>query len=169
MFATPETPATPLSSAQAIELCLLVEMEARWENLRKERAQTPLAQPRTIEDLHAAQKAFSVFRTKLAAYNKKHTPAHVTDLLLNHPNRLGPWCRRMAALYLQVEHDARVRCPVHLMEKAYRCADGIAARMGKELFKRSLPLDTTHTVIGEFAALAQWCENVAQITAKQAV
>ena len=157
MSAMPETPTTPLSAEQAIDLCLLVEMEARWENLRKERSQTPMPRPLTNEDLHAAQKAFSTFRAKLLAYNKKYTPAHATDLLLNNPVRLGTWCRRMRALYLQVEHDPRVPCPVHLLEKAYRFAEGMAGRTGKEPFQRSESLQTVQAVIGELEALAQWC------------
>ena len=59
------------------------------------------------------QRAYEVFHAKLVAYNKRHTPAHVPELLLNSPSRLGMWCCRMRDLYLQVEHDPQSHCPVH--------------------------------------------------------
>jgi len=160
-----ETPAAPLPIAQVIELCLLVEMEARWENLRKERSHTPQLRPQTAEDLNGVQRAYEAFRTKLLAYNKKYTPAHVTDLLLNYPNRLGPWCRRMRDLYRQVEQNPRISCPVHLLDKAYRWADGIAGRMSKESFSRSTSLTTIQAALGELEALARWCDALNAIAA----
>src|SRR5258707_5439965 len=89
-----------LPAAQAAELALLVDLEARWENLRK----TPAPDGTTATlDLVDRQKSYETFRTKLVAYNDRHTPAHVPELLLNTPSRLGAWCRRMRDLYLQVE------------------------------------------------------------------
>jgi hypothetical protein len=154
MSAMSETPAQNLSLAQATELSLLVDLEARWENLRKARFMTP-------QELHNVQKAYELFRTKLMAFNKKYAPAHVPDLLLNNPVRLGTWCKRMCQLYLQVEHDPHVPCPVHLLEKAYRCADGMASRIGKEPFKRSVPLDSTQAAVRELEALLRWCSGLA--------
>jgi hypothetical protein len=165
MSATPETAAPQISVAQAIDLCLLVDQEARWENLRKVRDQPSGAKSLSNEELHAVQNAFAAFRTRLVAYNKKYSPAHATDLLLNYPERLGPWCRRMLALYLQVADDPRVPCPVHLLEKAYRFADGMAGRVGKEPFKRSAPIKTIQAAVRELEALAQWCENDARLAA----
>src|SRR5579871_5391690 len=74
--------------SQATELALLVELEARWENLRTNRLPSPEVPP-TTQDLHGKQKAYEAFRLKLAAYNKRYTPAHVPELLLNTPTRLG--------------------------------------------------------------------------------
>src|SRR5438552_17615808 len=82
-----------LDPAQAAELSLLVDLEARWENLRK----TPSREPEvgsTTQDLQGKQKAYDVFRAKLVAYNNRYTPAHIPDLQLNTPSRLGTWCRR---------------------------------------------------------------------------
>src|SRR5260370_26022201 len=84
-----------LDAEQAAELSLLVELEARWENLRK----TPRTQDqeaRSIpEDLQAIQNAYDAFHSKLIAYNQRYTPAHVPELLLNTPSRLALWCRTM--------------------------------------------------------------------------
>ena len=108
-----------IDAAQAAELSLLVDLEARWENLRKTPLQAAEAGA-TTQDLHGKQKAYDAFRAKLVAYNKQYTPAHVPELLLNTPSRLGKWCRTMRELYLLVEHNSQGHCPVHLLEKAYQ-------------------------------------------------
>src|SRR5205807_3790617 len=87
-----------LDPVQAVELALLVDLEARWENLRKPSLRAPAVEPVT-QDLQAMQKAYEAFRSKLAAYNKRYTPAHVPELLLNTPTRLGAWCRTMRDLF----------------------------------------------------------------------
>src|SRR5436309_2848376 len=117
-------PGGNLAPPQALELSLLVDLEARWENLRK-------SSPGDLQNLHSRQKAYDAFHTKLVAYNKQYKPAHVPELLLNTPSRLGIWCRAMRDLYVQVEDDSRAHYPVHLLEKAYRWADRIGVRMNK--------------------------------------
>jgi hypothetical protein len=108
-------PAGSLDLVQAVELSLLVDLEARWENLRK------LNLGHSLQDLKARQKAYDAFHAKLVAYNRRYTPTHVTELLLNTPIRLALWCRRMRDLYRQVEHIPQSPYPVHLLEKAYCC------------------------------------------------
>ena len=87
-----ETPAGTLEPAQAAELALLVELEARWENLRKPPSPTPEV-PYSTQELHGRQKTYEAFRARLAAYNQRYRPAHIPELLLNTPARLGLWCR----------------------------------------------------------------------------
>src|SRR5256886_2310877 len=120
-----------LDPAQAAALALLVDLEARWENLRTASSKLAAVQL-TTQDLQGKQKAYEAFRTKLAAYNQRFAPAHVPELLLNTPTRLGLWCRAMRDLYLRVEHAPQGHCPARLLEKAYRCADRPAARIGKD-------------------------------------
>ena len=150
-----ETQAGNLGPAQAAELSLLVDLEALWENLRKPATQSGSL---TLKDLSAKQKAYEAFRSSLAVYNKKYSPAHVCDLLLNTPTRLGIWCRTMRNLYLQIEPSPRGHCPVHLLEKAYRWADQIAARRNVDHFSRNPPPATVTDVIRGLEALAQWCD-----------
>jgi hypothetical protein len=158
-----ELPPQNLALTQAIELCLLVDSEARWENLRKPRL-TPADVPAAVlQNLHAKQGAYESFRSKLAAYNRKYLPAHIPELLLNKPTRLEIWCKRMRDLYRQVETNSRVPCPVHLLEKAYRCADDLAVRISRAPFSRSIPLDTIQTAVRELDALARWCDELARI------
>src|SRR5262245_22403177 len=96
---------------QARKLSFLVEVEARWENLRKTPSR-PTEPEGAKEDLEGRQKAYEIYRAKLAAYNKQYAPAHVPELLLNTPSRLGKWCQAMRDLYILVEHDdPQGQCP----------------------------------------------------------
>ncbi len=161
MLAMREAAVGNLDPAQATQLSLLVDLEARWENLRK--APSPdSGVGSATQDLQGKQKAYEAFRAKLVAYNKRYTPAHVPELLLNTPSRLGIWCQRMRDLYLQVEHDPQGHCPVHLLEKAYRWADRVGVRMHKDRVSRSTPPATIRAAIADLEALGQWCEDLAR-------
>ncbi len=151
-----------LSPAQALELALLVDLEARWENLRVT-ATPSMEGPPSIQVLHAKQKTYDAFRTKLAAYNKRYQTAHVPELLLNTPARLGLWCQAMRDLYLQVETVPQVPLPTHLMEKAYRWADRVADKKGKGRIGRSNPPSTIRAAIVDLEALIQWCAEVGTV------
>jgi hypothetical protein len=148
-----------LDLVQAAELSLLVDLEARWENLRK------LNLGHSHQALKARQKAYDAFRSKLVAYNRRYTPPHVPELLLNTPLRLALWCRKMRDLYRQVEHIPQGHCPVHLLEKAYRCADHLATRLHTGPASRPAALPgTSHDTAGALEALAQWCDAKAGVS-----
>lgn len=149
-----------LDLAQAVELSLLVDLEARWENLRK------LKLGHSRQDLQARQKAYDAFHAKLVAYNHHYTSTHVPELLLNTPLRLALWCRKMRDLYRLVEHIPQGHCPVHLLEKAYRCADHLATRLhtapaSRPVVLPGMSLDTA----GALEALAQWCDALVGVSA----
>lgn len=156
-----EAPVRSLDPAQAAELSLLVDLEARWESLRKAAPPDP-AVGAGREELQRRQKAYEAFHHLLRAYNRRYTPAHVPELLLNTPDRLGRWCRAMRLLYLQVEDHPRGHCPVHLLEKAYRWADRVADRIKTDRFSRSPPPDTIRATILGLEALGQWCADLAR-------
>src|SRR6516225_6857719 len=86
-----------LDPAQALDLALLVDLEACWENLRASSLHPDI--PPCTQGLQVKQKAYDSFRAKLAGYNKRYAPAHVPELLLNTPTRLGLWCRSMRDLF----------------------------------------------------------------------
>ena len=153
-------PAGSLDLAQTGALSLLVDLEARWENLRK------LNLGHSLQALQARQKAYDAFRSKLVAYNRRYTPMHVPELLLNTPLRLALWCRKMRDLYRQVEHLPQGHGPVHLLEKAYRCADHIAMRLHTDPASRPAALPgTSHDTARALEALAQWCDALAGVSA----
>lgn len=158
----PEDASAPVGSldlAQAAELSRLVDLEARWENLRK------LNLGNRLQDLKARQMAYEAFHVKLVAYNRRYTPTHLTELLLNTPLRLSLWCRRMRDLYRQVEQIPQGHCPVHLLEKAYRCADHLATRLHTAPANRPAALpDTSRDTAGALEALAQWCDALADVS-----
>jgi hypothetical protein len=151
--------ADSLDLAQAGELSLLVDLEARWENLRK------LNLGHSLQDLKARQKAYDAFHAKLVAYNRRYTPTHVTELLLNTPLRLALWCRKMRDLYRQVEPIPQGHCPVHLLEKAYSCADLLATRLHTDPMNRPAALlGASQDTAGTLEALAQWCDALAGVS-----
>jgi hypothetical protein len=154
-----------LDGAQATELSLLVELEARWENLRKAPPRAPEAGSVT-HTLLGVQKAYDAFHSKLVAYNKRYTPAHVPELLLNTPARLAMWCRAMRALYLRVEHDPQIQSPpVHLLEKAYRWAERMSVRLNKGPVSRPAPPGSIPAAIRDLEALGQWCDELGGVAA----
>jgi hypothetical protein len=120
----------------------------------------------TTQELHGKQKAYEAFRAKLAAYNKRFKPSHIPELLLNTPVRLGIWCRTMHDLYDRVGQASTVQPPVHLVEKASRWAERVAARIGAQAPARSAPPATMREAIERLDALTQWCANLTPATPK---
>ena len=116
-----------ISAAQAAALTVLLDLEARWENLRAARSGTPQV-PSATPDLQAMQRAYAAFRAQLRAYQMRFAPTHASELLLNTPARLGRWCRQVRELYLRAGQAAQAHSAVHLLEKAYRWADCPARR-----------------------------------------
>jgi hypothetical protein len=68
----------------------------------------------------------------------------------------------MRDIYMQVERDPQAVYPVHLLEKAYRWADRMAARMNKARVNRLTPPGTIRSAIEELEAVGRWCDDLAQ-------
>jgi hypothetical protein len=58
--------------------------------------------------------------------------------------------------------------PVHAVEKAYRWADHLAGKLGRERASQAKPPGTAESVIGELEALAAWCDALDLNFVKQA-
>jgi hypothetical protein len=151
-----------IDAAQAAELTVLLDLEARWENLRAARSETPQV-PSVTQDLQGMQRAYDAFRAQLRAYQTRYAPAHASELLLNTPARLGRWCRQVRDLHLRAGQAARAHSPVHLLEKAYRWADRLAGKRGKDRASRAAPPGTVEAVIRDLEALAAWCDDLTQV------
>jgi hypothetical protein len=145
---------------QAAELARLVELEARWENLRKYPSRAKDGGTVT-QNLLGMQRAYEDFHSKLVAYNKQYTPHYTSELLLNTPSRLATWCRSMRAVYLVVEHDPHIQSPVHLLEKAYRWAERMSVRIGVGPVSRSAPPDSIRAAVDKLETLVHWCDDLA--------
>ena len=146
-----------IGAAQAAELIVLLDLEARWENLRAARQETPRVSS-IARDLLVMQKAYDAFRVQLKAYQASFSPTHVSELLLNTPARLGGWCRQVRDLHLRAGQSAQAHSPVHLLEKAYRWADRLAGRRGKDRVSRATPPGPAEAVFRDLEALAAWCD-----------
>ncbi len=162
MHTTSEAPVHVLPFAQALELSHLVDLEARWENLRIYQP-AGAGKTSTLKELHQKQKAYEAFLDKLVTYNKAHKPAHVAELLLNNAARLGKWCGSMRDLVLQIQHDPQAHCPTHLLAKAYRWADRVADRMKHERIARPTASMTIPAALQELDELARWCDNLSRL------
>jgi hypothetical protein len=146
------------SRSQSTELSLLVELEARWENLRGNKTPNPGKEETT--HLQQKQKAYEAFHDKLSAYNKAFKPEHVPERLLNTPLRLCEWCRKMRDLFTRSEQNGKTPYPAHLLEKAYRSADRIADVLHKGHTLRSAPSGDASEAVRELESLAIWCETL---------
>jgi hypothetical protein len=144
--------------AQAAALLHLVDLEARWENLRD----SPLTAPGSLSlgELQKKQSAHRLFQDQLATYNRRHVPAHIPELLLNTPARLSKWCQRMRELCLRVEQSGQGQCPNNLVDKAYRRADRLAQRLGKAPIPRQATASTIQDVVSELEKLSKWCDDL---------
>ncbi len=146
-----------LSTEQARELCLLVDLEATWENARHG---SSVAQSLSlnVKELQRKQHAYEVFHSKLVAYNKGFRPAHVPELLLNTADRLGAWCRDMIDLLRAAQTSFPAYYPAHLIEKAYRHAERLSGQRAVEHVSRPILSRDTAGAVQELERLAQWCE-----------
>jgi hypothetical protein len=136
------------------ELAVLVDLEARWENLRASRAS---AKPTSLRDLQCNQRAYEIFHAKLVAYNKRHAPAHIPELLINTSVRLEQWCKQMSVLFGTLAGGAAF--PAHLLEKAYRLADGLATRRNWAHAARPAAGEA-RSAARELETLAAWCTEL---------
>jgi hypothetical protein len=149
-----------LRAVQATDLAQLVDVEARWENLRTHQPIPMGKVAATLKELQQRQKAYESFFAKLSAYNQRYQPFHVPEQLLNTPTRLAGWCRRMRELYAQVQCDVLLPCTLHVLEKTYRRADRIAHKMKKELVARPAPFDAIPGALQELHDVAVWCDDI---------
>jgi hypothetical protein len=152
-----------ISAEQAEALTVLLDLEARWENLRAARSGTAKVTPVT-PDLLAMQRAYAAFRTQLRIYQASFSPTHAPEFLLNTPARLGKWCRQVRDLHLRAGHAGPAHCPVHVLEKAYRWADQLSGKRGTERASRAMPPETAEALIRDLEAVAAWCDALSQVS-----
>src|SRR3954470_14289210 len=149
-------PLPTLPAAQANALAAVIELESLWENVAPSSAQVS---PREAwRGLNAKQRAYDAYQTQLTAYNRQFRPAHHCERPATTPKRLGGWCRRMAAVYGRADS---ADCPVQSLEKAYRCADRLAERLGVQPCPRAATTATATDAVAALAALANWCGELA--------
>jgi hypothetical protein len=153
-----ESAAEMLDPAQAAELSQVIDLQARWENMRDdpERVGVGFSTP----DLQGRQRAYEMFRARLAAYTARYRAAQVPELTLNTPDRVGAWCRAVRAVFRQAEPGAGSNRPTHAVEKAYRLADRIAARLKTGPVGREVSPGGTPSAVRNLDAVIRWCDGL---------
>lgn len=156
-------PVSQLSPTQATDLSFLVDLEARWENLRMNQAANR-GKILTRDELKQIQTAYEAFHGKLVAYNTRYKPLHVPELLLNNALRFQRWCRNLQGLYAMIlQNNWPANASAQLLEKAYRCADRIADRANKARYARPSASDTIVAMVQDLENLARWCDGLVSI------
>ena len=138
-----EARAKRLAPEQAAALLRVLDLQARWENHRNDPA-ISVADP---VELRVRQKAFDAFQAALTGYAKTYRSDHFPEPTQKVPERLADWCRVLLAVFRHTDIPA-----VHVIAKAYRLADRIATRLGKETVRRG--------EIRELDAVIAWCDEL---------
>jgi len=154
-----EAAAARLDPAQAGELARVLDLQAQWENLRE----TPAREERGYSTAHlqGRQKTFEAFRSSLKAYTVRYRTAQIPEVTLNSPVRVGSWCRSVRAVFERAA--AATGCPAHAVEKAYRMADRIAARLKIAPVGRAVPLAAVGDAVRGLDAIIGWCDGLAAV------
>ena len=147
-----ESTAEALPTSQAAGLARVIDLQARWENLRDSAGKPP--SDYTAPDLHGRQKAYEAFRAARADYTSKFRPIEVPETSLNTAERVAAWSRSVRAVFRRAEGG---ECPAAAVEKAYRLADKIASRLKQQPVERG-PLATMADAVAALDEVVQWCD-----------
>ena len=142
-----ERDAEKLSPEQATALVRVLDLQALWDGLLADKQQ------QNRSDLLARQKANDAYQTALREYGAKYPRAVVPEPTHAIPERFGAWCRVLRVVFGRAEGGN----PTAVLDKVYRLADRIAARMSKEPVGRT-PADDPAGAVRELDAVIAWCE-----------
>ena len=150
-----ESAAEHLPQAQAAGLARVIDLQARWENLRDKPGRP--TSDYTTPDLHGRQKAYEAFRVVRAEYAARYRSAEVPETTLNTAERIAVWARAVRAVFRKAE---AVDCPASAMEKVYRMIDRLAARLNAAPIARG-PLGSLADAILALDSVILWCDALA--------
>lgn len=149
-----ECAAEKLDPVQAAELVRVIDLQARWENLRGPIGSESGA---SVLALHGRQKAYEAFRTRLVGYTTRFRAEDVPDATLNTPTRVVAWCRVVRAILGRAEREPVGDPPVHLVAKAHRLADRLALLMMKDPIGKGPQPDNLSAAIRDLDEVITWC------------
>jgi hypothetical protein len=144
-----ESAAENLTSARAIELARVLDLQSLWENLRADGN-------RSTSQLKALQTAFEEYRVGMSAYTARNRNEPILELSPTRPGSLGAWCRTVRAVLRRAQGGA---CPSHVVAKAHRLANGIAAREIKIPVAQESATDIAGA-IRQLDAVIAWCDRL---------
>lgn len=145
-----ENAAERLTPARATELARVLDLQAQWENLRRDGNYS-------TAQLQSLQATFEAYRVRMVAYTARNQSEPLPELSPTQPARLGAWCRTICAVLRRAEGSD---CPIHIVTKAYRVADRIAERLNSKLADREPPNDRA-AAIRQLGVIIAWCERQA--------
>jgi hypothetical protein len=145
-----EIAATRLSTTRATELGRVLDLQAHWENLCAARIDSTV-------HLQSIQKAFETYRLSLLDYSSGDRREITPEMSPTKPGRLGAWCRSVRAVLRQTAECGV--SPTHVVAKAHRLADQIAARVKSEPVGRESPKDMVGA-IRQLDLVIEWCEAI---------
>lgn len=143
-----ESAAAMLPPARAAELVRVLDLQARWENLR-------VGNTISTAQLHGLQQAFEAYRASQAAFAGHGD--QVPELTPGGPDRLGRWCRTVRAVCQGADPGGY---PGHLMAKAYHLADRIARRAKADPPARGEAPADREGAARQLGEIAAWCDAV---------
>ncbi|MCE9560886.1 MAG: hypothetical protein K8U57_02415 [Planctomycetes bacterium] len=163
-----ENVAEKLDPVQAAELVRVIDLQARWENMRSNPTGAGGNAGFSTPDLQGRQKAYEAFRVKLAAYTARYRAAHVPEVTLNTPERVGIWCRAVRAVFRRASQEF-TEYPGHTVMKAHRLADRIASRLANEPAAREASVEGIAAAIRSMDAIIAWCDRLTGPTVLRAI
>lgn len=146
-----ESAAERLDPARAAELARVLDLQSRWENMRADGGDS-------TAHLQSLQRAFEAYRAGLAGYVARHNSEQTPDLSPSGPKRLAAWCRAVRTVFRRAAEGCE--CPAHVVAKARRMADRIAARVGVESARPEPPPGDAADAIRQLDVLVAWCDGL---------
>jgi hypothetical protein len=139
-----------LPADQATALARVLDLQARWECLLAD-----AAGGFTTTDLQGRQRAYEAYRLRRAEYDARYPTGAVPETTLNTPQRVASWCRIIRGVFRRAEGE----CPSGTVEKVYRLADRIAARMRTDSVPRE-PVASLADAVRALDAVSTWCDGL---------
>lgn len=144
-----ERAAEGLAPGRAGELVRVLDLQARWENMRA-------GSKTSTGQLHELQKAFEAYRASRAAYTGRGSEDQVPELTPSGPDRLGRWCRTVRAVCRRA--DPGCGHPAHVLAKVYHLADRIAVRVRTAPPGRGEPPTDMAGAVRQLGEIVAWCD-----------
>jgi hypothetical protein len=103
------------------------------------------------------QRTFEAFRAGLAAYAARYGADPVPERTPTTADHLAAWCRLARAVVRRADPWPGGGGPAQVAARAYRLADGLAGRLGREPVARSAGATTRDAVLATLEAVGAWC------------
>jgi len=148
-----ESAAEKLTPVQATAMVRVLELQANWEALLKDKVQKD-----NQAGLRDRQKAHDAFQVAWSEYVAKYRTSQLPEPTHNVPDRLAVWCHTLRVVFQRAERGD----PFHLMVKVYRLADRIAMKLGKEPVGRKPVVDLA-AAVRELEVVIAWCDELVKL------